>query len=84
MNVVPAIDTTFGRSPPSINKTLINWNRNSKNFTSVSPPIIVEKSEFKPNEFNAYEIKLRTPYKVQHLVNKYGSLSSRLGTNLGS
>ena len=74
-----------------LQKIITNWNKkNTQNYDGVKPPLNnLTKPQVSPSEdawypYPVYQINVREPYRVQHLTNPYGSLQTKLGTNLGS
>ena len=68
------------------NKIPIAWNSNAElNYNGVKPPdksMVVNKPTSSKG-YPLFQIQQRDPYKVQYMVNEYGSLNSRVGTELG-
>jgi len=85
--------------PYSFSSFSVFWTDNP-NFQGINPPSekFVKSENIQglsqqtqlagPGKTNSYPVGLiqskRQPFAVQHLTNEYGSLSSRLGTNIGS
>jgi hypothetical protein len=74
----------------SVNQYNTTWDSNNLNYLGVKPP----KNNLLPVNFNSNIDKNKTPliqissfrkpYNVQYLINKYGGLKTKLGTNLGN
>jgi hypothetical protein len=76
------------QNQPMINKIPISWNTSGPvNYDGVRPPNpSLTVGGFNPQGSGnpLYQIEARVPYKVQYLVNKYGGLQTKFGTNLGA
>jgi len=79
----------------NVNSVNSEWNQNNQSMDGVRPPV-PQLSNFEGKysslpqpepqlKYNLVKISSsRDPYAVQYLVNGYGSMSTRLGTNMGS
>lgn len=72
----------------TIQQTKTIWNLDNLNFTGTKPPhnhLTQLKSPTNPNsQYIMPQIKsLREPYHVQYMINGYGALNTRLGTQMG-
>jgi len=70
----------------SINKIPITWNTGSLNYDGVRPPnpsLKVGGFDSLSPAYPLFQIKSRSPYKVQYMVNKYGGHQTKMGTMLG-
>lgn len=64
------------------------WNTNDNTSMVTTPKTLpINNSVFKPND-GRYQLWViqspREPYAVEYLVNQYGGLGTKLGTNMGS
>lgn len=74
-----------------LNKIMSHWDLKSyeQKPLGVRPPphplykLNLQRSDDPWDMYPIYQINVRDPYRVQHRMTPYGTLNTRVGTNLG-